>query len=148
MKTMHLSHIHSYGASIFVDIVVFVSKPIIDDNPLKIYFESICLVFLYWKQDFCIFCCIPSIMHGRGVISVTYNTLLYLKEGDLSPHTSQKIYLPCACFTMIEDALCVTRKIKRLNISLQIYSRFCDFLVKQLVDDLHFCQDVGLPETP
>ena len=54
------------------------------------------MFLLHREQDFCSFCCIPcnikSCMEEVSV-GVICNTLLDSKEGDLSPHTSQTIYL-------------------------------------------------------
>ena len=38
METKHSGHIHRYGAPVFNDIVVYVSKPISNNNPLLLHY--------------------------------------------------------------------------------------------------------------
>ena len=99
-RTQPNGRIQRYGASIFGDIIIKVSKPINKEQQvfwgLFLGLDSICQVFLlHREQDFCNFCCKPSkIMFCIEGVSVgeIYNTLLDSNEGDLSPHTSQTIY--------------------------------------------------------
>ena len=101
METKDHGHIHRYGAPIFSNVVVYLPKPINNDNKYfrgyTIWLDSTCQVFFsHRKQDFSHFCCIPGIINsclGDVKIGVIYNALIDSNEGvSVHMHHRQHIF--------------------------------------------------------
>ena len=83
-----------YGTPIFGNIVVYVSKPINNNNKIiwrhlnTVRFDIPSVIFTS-KAGLSIFCCIPCM--EETFVGLIYNKLLDLNEEDLSLHTSQTV---------------------------------------------------------